>query len=190
MQSRFGYKCRRRGTGSTSFQSANWKFIWKTNVPPKVRMFAWRACRDSLPTVANLAKRGVNVGGASPRCGIGNEDVLHCLLCCHFARLVWVISDLPWAFISRNHSDPEVWFRGMSSDLDNPVFARALLLCWFLWGSRNLLLFESLALPAPVILEQVQSWEKALVQRLDNSNSLTPSIIDKGGSHSNPTGIG
>ncbi|KAL0298418.1 UNVERIFIED_CONTAM: hypothetical protein Sradi_6501600 [Sesamum radiatum] len=72
--------------GSTSYKPMNWKFIWKANVPPKVRMFVWRACWDSLPPVANLARQGLRVGGDCPRCGLENEDVLHCLLRCHFTR--------------------------------------------------------------------------------------------------------
>ncbi|KAL0461849.1 UNVERIFIED_CONTAM: hypothetical protein Slati_0072500 [Sesamum latifolium] len=68
------------GTGSTSYQAANWKFIWRARVPPKVRLFAWRACRNSPPTITNLAPRGVNVGGVCPWCGFEEEDVLHSLL--------------------------------------------------------------------------------------------------------------
>ncbi|KAL0292312.1 UNVERIFIED_CONTAM: hypothetical protein Sradi_6994400 [Sesamum radiatum] len=77
-----------RGTGLTSYQVANWKFIWKAKVPPKVRLFVLRAFRSSLPTVTNLAQLGVNVGGVYPRCGLEEEDVLHYLLRCQFARLV------------------------------------------------------------------------------------------------------
>ncbi|KAL0368026.1 UNVERIFIED_CONTAM: hypothetical protein Scaly_1021500 [Sesamum calycinum] len=177
-------------TGSTSYKPVNWKFIWKTKVPPKVRMFVWRACWNSLHTVVNLAKQGVKVGGVCPRCGLENEDVLHCLLHCHFAHLVWATSNLPWAYTSCDHSNLEASFRGMSHALDSPAFARALLLCWFLWGSRNRLLFEKLALSPFAIIEQVRSWEKALAQKHDNLNSLVSSLMDVGGSHSNPTGIG
>ncbi|KAL0417113.1 UNVERIFIED_CONTAM: putative mitochondrial protein [Sesamum latifolium] len=177
-------------TGSTSYKLASWNFIWQFKVPPKVRMFIWRACRDSLPTVANLAKRGIKVGGACPRCEWENEDVLHYLLRCQFARLVWAISDLSWAYISCNQSDPEAWFRGMFHNLDGPAFARALLLCWFLWGSRNRLLFENSSSSASAIMEQVRSWERALIQQQVNSRPLissSPAVRDH---HIHPTGIG
>ncbi|KAL0458764.1 UNVERIFIED_CONTAM: hypothetical protein Slati_0503600 [Sesamum latifolium] len=68
--------------------SIRWHYERNAKVSPKVRMFAWRVCRNSLPTVMNLARRGVNVSGACPRCGDETEDVLHCLLRCPFARLV------------------------------------------------------------------------------------------------------
>ncbi|KAL0462798.1 UNVERIFIED_CONTAM: hypothetical protein Slati_0167400 [Sesamum latifolium] len=148
----------------------------------------WRACRDSLPTAVNLARRGVNVGGACPRCGSEEEDVLHSLLRCHFARLVWALSDLPWAYISCDHSNPEAWFRGMYYDLDAHAFARALLLRWFLWGSWNTLLFENCSLSTPATMEQVRSWERAL--RINNSVELTQPFKASDGSHFIPTGIG
>lgn len=31
-----------------------WKYLWQVNVPHKVRHFAWRACKDILPTYENL----------------------------------------------------------------------------------------------------------------------------------------
>ena len=36
-----------------------WKHLWRCNVPHKVRHFVWRACRDILPTKANLVARKV-----------------------------------------------------------------------------------------------------------------------------------
>ncbi|KAL0347683.1 UNVERIFIED_CONTAM: hypothetical protein Scaly_1784300 [Sesamum calycinum] len=155
----------------------------------------WKDVRvESLSGFASyrceLSKAGVKDGGACLRCRLENEDVFHYLLCCRFARFVWATSDLPWAYTSCDHSDPEAWFRGMSHALDGPAFAYALLLCWFLWGSRNRLLFENLALSASVIMEQVRSWEKALAQKHGHLNSLVSSLIDMCGSHSHPTGIG
>nr|POE65820.1 hypothetical protein CFP56_13905 [Quercus suber] len=32
-----------------------WNFIWRLNVPNKIRNFTWRACRNILPTKANLS---------------------------------------------------------------------------------------------------------------------------------------
>ena len=36
-----------------------WKRLWKLQVPYKVSHFAWRACRDILPTKKNLFRRGI-----------------------------------------------------------------------------------------------------------------------------------
>ncbi|KAL9690092.1 hypothetical protein QQ045_010485 [Rhodiola kirilowii] len=36
-----------------------WKVIWKLNVQPKVKIFAWRLLHDYLPSTMNLARRGI-----------------------------------------------------------------------------------------------------------------------------------
>ena len=38
-----------------------WRKLWRLNVPPKVRMFLWRACSNVLPTRENLHRRRVQV---------------------------------------------------------------------------------------------------------------------------------
>ncbi|XVE77658.1 hypothetical protein DITRI_Ditri13aG0080100 [Diplodiscus trichospermus] len=39
----------------------NWKLLCSLKLPPKVKVFFWRACHDSLPTRTNLQRRGVEV---------------------------------------------------------------------------------------------------------------------------------
>ncbi|KAL0295528.1 UNVERIFIED_CONTAM: hypothetical protein Scaly_3101600 [Sesamum calycinum] len=112
-----------------SYKSEGWGFIWHVVVPPKVRLFACRARRDALPTSCKLASCGVLIEGACLRCGEEGEDLIHVLLRCHFARLIWAMSCLPWRSISRHQPNLETWFRGMFQDLDRSGFARALLIC-------------------------------------------------------------
>ena len=44
-----------------------WRKLWQLNVPPKVRMFLWKACSNILPTRENLNRRRVQV---DPMCGM------------------------------------------------------------------------------------------------------------------------
>ncbi|KAL0461892.1 UNVERIFIED_CONTAM: hypothetical protein Slati_0076800 [Sesamum latifolium] len=149
-------------TGSSSHKPEGWSFIWSVAVPPKVRLFAWRACRDSLPTSSNLARRGVSKDGVCPWCGTKGDDLFHTLLRCHFARLAWALSNIPWTSGTCTHSDSEAWFHGMHRSLDRPGFARALLICWVLWGARNRLLFQNIASSAAGLLERIRSLETVL----------------------------
>ncbi|KAL5815344.1 hypothetical protein ACOSQ4_025985 [Xanthoceras sorbifolium] len=60
-----------------------WKrFLWGLNIPAKVRMFVWRACRNLLPTRSLLAARRVPVGAGCPLCDAAVESVLHSLWLC------------------------------------------------------------------------------------------------------------
>ena len=38
-----------------------WKKIWTMKVPPKVRVYAWRACADILPTKKRLQDKGIEL---------------------------------------------------------------------------------------------------------------------------------
>ncbi|KAL0446095.1 UNVERIFIED_CONTAM: hypothetical protein Slati_1737400 [Sesamum latifolium] len=74
--------------GSSSQQTSNWKFIWKSKAPPKVVLFAWRCVRNLLPTAVNLKRRGVPTDSCVG-CAGESEDSIHFLLNCSYARLVW-----------------------------------------------------------------------------------------------------
>ena len=47
-----------------------WKRIWLLKIPPKIRIFTWKACVNALPTMSNLRKRGVSTDGLCPVCGL------------------------------------------------------------------------------------------------------------------------
>ena len=38
-----------------------WRKIWSLNMPNKVKSYAWRACRNVLPTKANLCRMYVKL---------------------------------------------------------------------------------------------------------------------------------
>ncbi|KAK2648728.1 hypothetical protein Ddye_016217 [Dipteronia dyeriana] len=56
-----------------------WKFLWRLKVPPKVKLFIWRACHEWIPAMINLAKRGMQVDTLCPLCCARDESMLHAL---------------------------------------------------------------------------------------------------------------
>lgn len=54
-----------------------WQYIWRCNVPPTVRNFAWRLSTDSLPTWKNKHKIGLETSSRCPVCGMEEEDNFH-----------------------------------------------------------------------------------------------------------------
>jgi hypothetical protein len=66
-----------------------WKDLWSLKVPGKVKMFAWRACQNLLPTRENLYIRKVIQDPSCPCCGLAVENVIHCLWSCPAAGDVW-----------------------------------------------------------------------------------------------------
>ena len=49
-----------------------WKTLWGLDIPSKVRHFAWRACKDILPTKENLMRRKVLL---DEQCEVCHGDV-------------------------------------------------------------------------------------------------------------------
>ncbi|XP_048604798.1 uncharacterized protein LOC125582248 [Brassica napus] len=73
-------------------------FDWKKNVwnipsSPKLKMFLWKAAQDSLPTGANLSRRGISSNVNCVHCNC-QETTLHALFNCRFAQEVWKSG--PW----------------------------------------------------------------------------------------------
>ena len=67
-----------------------WKAIWKLQVPPKIRNFIWRACRNALPTKQVLMRRKIVADLICERCKLDMEDAKHALWSCPELDLVWV----------------------------------------------------------------------------------------------------
>lgn len=53
----------RMGTlgGTSVLNSVNWNWVWHLKIPNKIKVFLWRALRDSLPTRCALMRRGIRI---------------------------------------------------------------------------------------------------------------------------------
>ena len=66
-----------------------WKRMWHFNVPTKIKIFAWCACMNALPTMHFLRTRGVSTDGICPVCDLCPESTLHALIHCDTPKEVW-----------------------------------------------------------------------------------------------------
>ncbi|KAK9987987.1 hypothetical protein SO802_028226 [Lithocarpus litseifolius] len=83
--------------GSTSNNqqtSVFWKTLWRLKVPSKFRSFAWRACKNVLPTKSNLHSRKVLDDPTCEACGNSVETIGHALWACDKAQEVWRASGI------------------------------------------------------------------------------------------------
>ncbi|KAL0462633.1 UNVERIFIED_CONTAM: hypothetical protein Slati_0150900 [Sesamum latifolium] len=136
------------------------KFTVKSGqVPPKVRMFAWRCAQGALPTSHNLSRRGIKGDENCVRCEGDLEDLSHVLFSCSFARLVWALSDLRMVTIPKSALLGADWLRDAHSAMETPDFTMFLATCWGLWYQRNQLIFEGKFIQA----HEVNSMAKRLL---------------------------
>ncbi|KAL0403558.1 UNVERIFIED_CONTAM: hypothetical protein Sradi_1996600 [Sesamum radiatum] len=132
-------------TSSVQAGSPSWNFFWSTKIPRRIQVFAWRACLNALPTSANLGHRIRSSLNACPYCETEMEDSLHALWDCHFARQVWLLSNLGWTTLCRNTSDVESWMRGIAKYLNSKDFGLFLTIAWSIWQARNRRIAENSA---------------------------------------------
>ena len=60
-----------------------WREVWRLEVPSKVKNFVWRACKEALPTKANLCRRRIKPEATCEACKVENEDVSHVIFFCY-----------------------------------------------------------------------------------------------------------
>ncbi|WVZ94534.1 hypothetical protein U9M48_040415, partial [Paspalum notatum var. saurae] len=70
--------------GSMFFLGA--KFLWKANVPPKVKFFAWLAAQDRCWTAERCRRRGLQDFDDCALCVQEVESINHLLMQCSYAR--------------------------------------------------------------------------------------------------------
>ncbi len=120
-----------------------WNRVWAAKVPPKVKLFIWRACRNILPTLTKLFERKASSSFSCSWCSEALETNDHVLWQCDFAQKVWRACpvNLPsscdarlplWDFIS-------ICLRELSSPELEIVFVTM----WSLWLARNNLIWDA-----------------------------------------------
>lgn len=68
--------------------------LWKANVPPKVKMAAWRIISNIIPIGDNLHKQHVPLDPACILCWAESETVWHLMIEYSFARCTWLASPI------------------------------------------------------------------------------------------------
>jgi hypothetical protein len=115
-----------------------WSKIWSAAVPPKVKIFAWKAASNALATEANKLARRMRVTGFCNICGRVKEDTAHALFSCLHARQLW--SSMREVWLLPSDSDMQIHSSNWFSKIINNITAQMLentLLAWRAWYARN-----------------------------------------------------
>ena len=65
-----------------------WKKVWGLKIPPKIRVFWWRAMHGFLPTKQELKRRHVSKDHCET-CGVSGEDLYYIAISCTYAIRFW-----------------------------------------------------------------------------------------------------
>ena len=165
------------GTPSTRFSC-----VWKSKVPPKIKIFLWQAFRGRLPAADQIKKRNGPGSDFCHLCGaLENSD--HIFFNCVLAKLVWCCVR-SWLQVSWNPSSFS-HIRTLAKALvgvTKRVFWVGLgALCWALWTIRNKFTIEHIfpSKPADVLFKScilLQQW-RSLTKEVDRD--ALDLLIDK-----------
>ncbi|CAN1857180.1 Putative ribonuclease H protein At1g65750 [Linum perenne] len=66
-----------------------WKWLWQLDLPPKIKYFLWRVCRNALPTKAGLYRRRCGNSSTCLTCNANEETLEHLLFHCPVSLSFW-----------------------------------------------------------------------------------------------------
>ncbi|XP_019179839.1 PREDICTED: uncharacterized protein LOC109175036 [Ipomoea nil] len=167
------------GTYEDNYGFDKWNTLWKLKISPKWKTFLWRAISDILPTTTSLIIKRVDVNPICAMCGLMDENIMHSLVLCDYARTIWDQSNLPLPHFVRNIF--QEWFRTILNVLDTNgvLFAAAIL--YNIWRARNEAVWNS-CLPMPkkilaMAITTMQAWQQV-------HHATTPAPADPHQPHS------
>lgn len=125
-------------------EAGDWRLVWIIRVPPKVKDFIWRVCKDCLPHKVNLQKKHVLEDVMCPLYGVDLENNWDIFFNCSYSWEVWRISDFEnklESSISLADGVKDLIMR-MLAELNMQQAARFSMILWQLRKSRNSLVWE------------------------------------------------
>ncbi|KAL2899239.1 hypothetical protein RDABS01_024321 [Bienertia sinuspersici] len=134
---------REMASSSNDQDSFDWKAIWKVNLPPKVKVFAWRVLKNGIPVKSLLYGRGLSEDIICPMCGEEEESILHLLTKCHEVQRLWYTSPLRLNVADFESTSFKDWVTTLKAIYKESrwwdIFWS---LCWGVWLRRNCWIFE------------------------------------------------
>lgn len=128
----------------TEEQEQDWKRLWKTRVPSKLRIFAWRLAKCSLPTGQVRARRNMATSPVCALCNAAVDSWRHSLLDCNMAKSVWSLreNDAALPLFGDETLDTKLWLFSLSHTLSQHTFIEILVTLWAIWWARRKAIHE------------------------------------------------
>jgi hypothetical protein len=143
-----------------------WNLIWKSPMPQKMKIFAWKVVTGALATRGNMKWRHLETIGTCRLCGITDEDSFHALITCPSATKVWDCMRDVWS-LPRNEeikNSGQEWLFDLLSSVSEEVRNMIIMLTWRIWQLRNDLIHDKGIPPTEVTKRYLTSYFGSLVQ--------------------------
>lgn len=151
-----------------------WKSLWKLKIPPKVRIFLWRASWNFIPSLMNLLIYHVPVNGICALCKIYHATTNHVLLFCPGLRNVWR-NTFFWKELKKVREAPCIEIALVLSKLIKVEdFQMFLMICRAVWAETCKRIYETLGHNINISIDRASSFLDCF--RLSDK-SCTPSTV-------------
>jgi hypothetical protein len=136
-------KMMRQDRGATSSRpdgvNPSWQLVWKCPVPPKVKVLAWKICRNALATQQNMQRRKMSTSALCQLCGREEEDTFHIFICCPHARDLWCAMSEVWDLPPDRVLKPTGtdWLVHLLHEMPVTQRAMTLIIFWRIWHAHN-----------------------------------------------------
>lgn len=127
---------------ASSLDSETRSLLWNMNVPSKIRIFLWRACREILPATDSLRKRNLNVSEGCRGCSAPTESAFHAICDCPMVRAIWDTGPIKLPQGWENCASFADLFAMVSKSLTANAMCIFVYQCWLCWNNRNAKVFE------------------------------------------------
>ncbi|PNT65173.1 hypothetical protein BRADI_4g38123v3 [Brachypodium distachyon] len=117
-----------------------WKKLWGVCVPSKLRIFAWRLARASLPTSQEWARRQMATSSVCSLCNAATDSWRYSLLDCNMAKSVWSLhnDDVILPLYGDETDYPKLWLMSLCRTLNQQDFVEVLVTLWAIrWAGRE-----------------------------------------------------
>jgi hypothetical protein len=138
-----GHEMMRQDRGATSTRpdgaSTAWKLIWQCPVPAKMRLLAWKICKNAISTQSNLYRRHMATMEICQICGRENEDSIHIFLRCPHAHSLWQAMKEVWDLPDLQKLKPvrQDWLLRLLQVISVNQRAMTLMVLWRIWHAHN-----------------------------------------------------
>ncbi|XP_042969143.1 uncharacterized protein LOC122301839 [Carya illinoinensis] len=148
-----------KGQSSRGIQNKEvWTGCWKLQIPNATKIFIWRACLESLPTMLNLSKRKIVDSPICPICCREQESTTHALWECTSAMDVWSQGHIVFQKSSLRKTNFKELFESLYSQCDQSLMEQFSVLARSIWSRRNKMIFEgSFVHPSLLVNQASQS---------------------------------
>ena len=128
-------------------QPWQFKWIWRIDMMPKIKIFFWKMCHNSLPVRWTLLRRGCCIKPQCPLCLDDIETTDRLFGGCPRTCLVWELA-IQHKWIPQqaqpNHTQDWIQFCGtLKIGCNGTILQRISLLLWSVWKARNAVIFQN-----------------------------------------------